>query len=355
MAENKEIQQLKDEYEKLKNIKPDENNGNKKLIKLCKKYKIKVNKKESINSLHIKIQNKINNVNQNYEENNVCKRTRSKCKSKNKENESILLDEICQNINTKSGVYYNQIINDFQKIYSKTIDKVEKKGSCNESFDLLFIFTDNTKIQCEVKESSILPLNKWKTPWDGACQLVNGIGKNFKLCIYYAEQWYEQCIKSNKLRIEFDIPLDVETPIYEEWLKNDAFAFKKDDKLTKFTSVLKKKYKKNKTNKEKMKNIKNDFVKNLKISDTLLDEFINNLNNHIENKLNVKECYLSIYKDTIKLWNKIETPKIKKEDIYRINESTDLVYKLNTNLKIEEIRIRFQNTIGIANISCKIN
>lgn len=355
MAENQDIQHLPDEYEKFKNIKPSENNGNKKLIKLCKKYKIKVNNTESIKILHIKIQNKINNINEEDNNKNSCARTRSKCKSKNKENESILLDEICQNINTKSGVYYNQIINEFQKIYSKTIDKVEKKGSCNDSFDLLFIFTDNTKIQCEVKESSLLPLNKWKTPWDGACQLVNGIGKNFKLCIYYAEQWYEQCIKSNKLRKEFDIPLDVETPNYEEWIKNDAFAFKKDDKLTKFTSVLKKKYKKNKTNKEKMKNIKNDFIKNLKISDTLLDEFINNLNNHIENKLNVKECYLSIYKDTIKLWDKIETPKIKKDDIYRVNESTDLVYKLNTNLKIEEIRIRFQNTIGIANISCKIN
>ena len=151
MVETQEIQQLKDEYEKFKNIKPGENNGNKKLQNLCKKYKIKVNNIESIKTLHTKIQNKINNVNQNNEENNVCKRTRSKCKSKNKENESILLDEICQNINTKSGVYYNQIINDFQKIYSKTIDKVEKKGSCNESFDLLFIFTDNTKIQCEVK------------------------------------------------------------------------------------------------------------------------------------------------------------------------------------------------------------
>ncbi len=44
MVETQEIQQLKDEYEKFKNIKPGENNGNKKLIKLCKKYKIKITK-----------------------------------------------------------------------------------------------------------------------------------------------------------------------------------------------------------------------------------------------------------------------------------------------------------------------
>ena len=69
MAEMQEIQQLTDEYEKFKNIKPGENNGNKKLQNLCKKYKIKVNNIESIKTLHTKIQNKINNVNQNNEEN----------------------------------------------------------------------------------------------------------------------------------------------------------------------------------------------------------------------------------------------------------------------------------------------
>lgn len=33
MVETQEIQQLKDEYEKFKNIKPDENNGKKKITK----------------------------------------------------------------------------------------------------------------------------------------------------------------------------------------------------------------------------------------------------------------------------------------------------------------------------------
>ena len=65
---------------------------------------------------------------------------------------------------------------------------------------------------------------------------------------------------------------------------------------------------------------------------------------------------MSIYKDTIKLWDKIETQKIKKDDIYRTNKIGDLVYKLNnnTNSKIESMRIRWQNTIGISNISCQI-
>jgi len=357
MAENKKIQQLKDEYETFKNIKPGENNGNKKLTKLCKQYKIKVNKIESIKILHIKIQNKINNINEEDNDKNSCARTRSKCKSKNKENESILLDEICKNINSKSGKYYNQIINEFKKKYNKIIDKVEKKGCCNDSFDLLFIYTDNTKIKCEVKSSSTLQLNKWKTPWDGAGQLINVMGKNFKICNYYAEKWYELYIKSDILRKEFNIPLEVETPTYEEWLK-DAFSFSDDQKLTKFSLELKKKYNDNEEYMEKMRNIRNNFVKNLKISDTLLDEFINETNEIIQKKLIVKECYLNIYKDTIKLWDKIETQKIKKDDIYRTNKIGDLVYKLNNNTnnnsKIESIRIRWQNTIGISNISCQI-
>ena len=114
--------------------------------------------------------------------------------------------------------------------------------------------------------------------------------------------------------------------------------------------------KKYKSKDKKLKEIKNEFVKKLQITETIIDEFIDDINQQIKSKLDVKECYLSIYKNEVKIWDKIDMPTINKSNIQRNENLVDLVYKINKpELKIDEIRIRWQNRVGIANISvqCK--
>lgn len=205
-----------------------------------------------------------------------------------------------------------------------------------------------------MKESNTIPVNKWKNPWEGGVQLLNGTSKGFRICNFYAKEWYLQNIATDKIKNECDIKVD--KPTYEEWLEKDAGPQYKVENLTKFSLELKNSCKKYKSKDKKLKEIKNEFVKNLQISETILNEFIDDINQQIKTKLDIKECYLSIYKNEVKLWNKIEIPTIDKSNIHRDEKSVDLVYKIDKpEIKINEIRVRWQNRVGIANISvqCK--
>jgi hypothetical protein len=341
------------EYNKLKTIKNKEPNGKSKLLLFCEKYKIKINKKDNIDTLHIKIQEYINNNNNNIPPQVIIKE-RKICKASNKDNEKCKLEEIVKNINTKSGPYYNEINKQLKTMFNKDIDKAEVKGEKNSAYDILFIFTDGSKKKCEVKESNTMPVNKWKTPWEGGVQLLNGTSKGFRICNFYAKEWYLQTIANGILTNTFELKSDI--PTYEEWLEKDAGPQYKVENLTKFSLELKNICKKYKSKDKKLKEIKNEFVKKLQISDTSIDEFIDDINYQINSKLDIKECYLSIYKNEVKIWDKIEIPTIDKSNIKRNENLVDLVYKINKpELKMDEIRVRWQNRVGIANISvqCK--
>ena len=352
------------EYNKLKSIKNKEPNGKNKLVLFCDKYKIKIQKKDNINTLHIKIQEYINNNNiqiqpqvihpQAIQIPQLIIEERKICKALNKNNEKCKLQEIVNNINSKSGAYYNEINKQLKSIFNKDIEKAVVKGEKNCAYDILFIFTDGSEKKCEVKESSHLPVHKWKTPWEGGVQLLNGTGKGFRICNFYAKEWYNQTIANSILTNTFELKADI--PTYEEWLEKDAGPQYKVENLTQFSLELKNSCKKYKSKDKKLKEIKNEFVKKLQIPETIIDEFIDDINQQIKSKLDVKECYLSIYKNEVKIWDKIEIPTINKSNIQRNENLVDLVYKINKpELKIDEIRIRWQNRVGIANISvqCK--
>ena len=365
------------EYNKLKTIKNKETNGKNKLLSFCDKYKIKIQKKDNINTLHIKIEDYINNNNIQIQQAIPPQPQaqaqaqaqaqpqaqaipppiidgRKICKALNKDNEKCKLQEIVNNINTKSGTYYNEIHKQLKAIFNKDIEKAVVKGEKNSAYDILFIFTDGSEKKCEVKESTHLPVNKWKTPWEGGVQLLNGTGKGFRICNVYAKEWYLQNIANGILTNTFDIKAVI--PTYEEWLEKDAGPQYKVENLTQFSLELKNICKKYKSKDKKLKEIKNEFVKKLQIPETSIDEFIDDINQQIKSKLDIKECYLSIYKNEVKLWNKIEIPTIDKSNIKRNENLVDLVYKIDKpEIKIDEIRIRWQNRVGIANISvqCK--
>ena len=214
------------EYNKLKSIKNKEPNGKNKLVLFCDKYKIKIQKKDNINTLHIKIQEYINNNNIQIQPQVIHPQAiqipqpiieeRKICKALNKNNEKCKLQEIVNNINKKSGAYYNEINKQLKTIFNKDIEKAVVKGEKNCAYDILFIFTDGSEKKCEVKESSHLPVHKWKTPWEGGVQLLNGTGKGFRICNFYAKAWYLQTIANGILKNTFELKADI--PTYEDWL-----------------------------------------------------------------------------------------------------------------------------------------
>uniref|UniRef100_A0A6C0EHD9 Uncharacterized protein n=1 Tax=viral metagenome TaxID=1070528 RepID=A0A6C0EHD9_9ZZZZ len=374
------------DYEKIKNIKKNKRYGIEKLIEFCEKYEIP-NRKRSIEKIQKNIEKWM--IEKEYKENidnketliEICKKynitlkekddikiiqttiktyikdnsQKNIKKSNNKKNEEELLKKIQNDINTKTGLY-DEICSKFKDTHNKTISKVEIKGSCNDSYDLLVIFEDSTQLQCEVKQNSKITLDKWKTPWEGT-QLINGFGKHFSIQLYYSKKWYNLYIKSGKIKKVFKLKSEI--PTFKEWYSKDAIKFNKN-KLTDFTKELKEKIKGNEEHDKKLKEMKNKFVKGLKILDKTLDEFINEINNIIKAKIKVKDCYLCIHKDNVKVWDGKDIkkhPLITKKNITRNKESTDLTYKI-TNLKgitIKEIRVRWQNTIGIANISVQFS
>ena len=275
-----------------------------------------------------------------YEETKGKKKSK-RCKAKNKENETKLLQQIYKDIKNKTG-FYSKISKQLKDMYNKEICKVSIKGGNNQHYDLLLEFTDGSEKRCEVKKSSYLPVNKWKTPWQGGVQLLNGVGKTFRICKFYAKKWYKQNIKNRKIKNEFDL--------YQRW----CTTIQKKN-LTEFSSELKDICKKDKDKDKILKQLKNDFTKNLKVPDKDVNELICDLNQQIKEIMDIKECYLCIYKNEVKIWDKIEAPTIEINNIHRFNKSVDLLYKIDTSdINIKDIRIRWQNTIGIANISTQV-
>ena len=354
------------EYNDLKNIKSKEQNGKQKLITFCNKYNININKKDDIKKIHIIIKKNIDNLkneqeiqpeiqllpdNELQQDNDLEFEPIIKTRSNNRQNEKKLLNKICNEINTKKGIYYTKINNQMKTMFDKNIDKALVKGSNSDAFDLIIIFTDGTEKKCEVKESSILPVSNWTNPWEGACQLLNGTQRGFGIILFYAKKWYENNIISEKIKKEFDLKSDI--PTFEEWNNKDAKTpYKKN--FTNFTSELEKICKIYTSKDKKLKLMKDEFVKNLIIPETIMNEFVIDLNQEIKSKLESKDCFICIYKNEVKLWDKITPPIINKSDIYRNNKLRDVVFKINNSIiKIKEFRIRFQNRIGISNISVK--
>ena len=63
-----------------------------------------------------------------------------------------------------------------------------------------------------------------------------------------------------------------------------------------------------------------------------MNEFVIDLNQQIKSKLESKECFICIYKNEVKLWDKITPPIINKSDIYRNNKLRDVVFKINNSI-----------------------
>lgn len=334
------------------------NLSNKQLKQICRDFSLKgfskYNKKPLI--IEFILKQKPNIINQEVDYFSKIKlknKNKIQTRSKNKQNEEKTLNKIVYDVSNKIG-FYNSINTQFQNLYNnKEINKIIKKGSRNQHYDLEIQFNDGIKKNCEVKESCSLPVDKWKTPWEGGVQILNGTCKGFRICEFYGREWYDKYIKSDMIKNEFNLISEI--PTFEDWFKKDGIPQWGKDGLTPFGTELKNKCIEDKEIDYTLKSFKNKFVKDLIVPDKIENEFIEDINEQIKKIFEDKHCYLCIYKNEIKIWDKIEVPSITLNDIEKRN-LTDLVYCIDSDkIKLNEIRIRWQNRVGISNISvqCK--
>lgn len=264
---------------------------------------------------------------------------------------------LCDQINNKEGEYWDVIYNEFKNRDessggSKTLDSAELMGGCNKHYDLLLKFEDGTTEQCELKwaKKSKKKVEKMRTPWEQAGQYLNGTGPAWRIREWYARQWHEQILLWSKK--EFDI--EAEIPDFEEWFKKDMSS---SGAKTDFAKELKVELSKP-TQMEVMKKKKAEFVKKLVVPDEIKKQLYEDYRSATDDALAEKDCWLTFNGvGECRLWGRIQNDDVGWEKLERKEDSVDLVwYYDNASDGItREIRVRFQNGIGIANLSvqCK--
>ena len=256
-------------------------------------------------------------------------------KSHNEINAKLLEKKLVEDTNNKKG-YYTIINNEFNRVFNKDITHVERIGE-KKHFDLRFTFMDGTTKRCEVKSSHTKCIDNWTNPWDGAVQFLNGTGNKFRIINVYAKSWYE---KMPLLKEQFNLKSPI--PEYNEWIRKDASPQKAQ---TDFGIEL---HDMSKENKDALKKYKSQFVKELVVPEKDVNELIEDYIRESKKVLDEKDCWLCVGTGGVKLFDKIESETI--TNLTRNFKSKDLYYNIDSDI-FKGIRIRWQNGVGIANIS----
>ena len=310
------------------------------------------------------------------------KRTSVPCprkKNNGNSNKSHSAGEKCEiklthEINYNIG-YGETVREKIEKNEGKTIDKAICVGNKKKPHDIELFFVGCTKSKTIEVKSVVKQISKRPDiPWSSS-QLF----QTSNSCIrdIYVEHWYKKHLETNvhkdSIKHIFNIKSDI--PTYEKWKRYDAIYLKE---MTSFTNELKSTIYNNKKLKNIMSNIKNDFTQYFwDIIDVkkMTNQLENEVYAYAKEKFNDKDywvlipdstnwllgkcsnnncCYVYTDTDISKLKNDIKlTPyKFKETSGKRI---VDPVWKFEGNVSLNEVRLRWQNCIGISNISLKVN
>ena len=260
-------------------------------------------------------------------------------KSKNEINAKNMEKKIVTDINNNTE-YGKEIKKQFFNIFKKNIVSAKRVGE-KKHYDIEFILDDSTTFRCELKSSKKHNPKKWKMPWQYATQYLNGTGDKFRIIKWYGEEWYRQLPEIKK---KYNLQNDI--PSLEDWWKMDA-------NMGSVRTAFGKEFKESVSAKERGI-LKKCFVNSLVVPE---EEVHNLLTDYIrESKLVLeeKDCWLVVSEshNDIVLFDQIQPPS-PTTTIYR-KKCADLVYSVDSK-NFKEIRIRWQNGNGLANISvqCK--
>jgi hypothetical protein len=169
--------------------------------------------------------------------------TKVRSKKNSKKNEEYDTNKIIKFINTlcETGVKISQ---QFESVFIgyKILNAISSGGRRKDHHDFTLTIEeiDTKLIHCWNVEHK--GTQKKSTidapPWKGGVQFYNGGMEKFKIAEEYAKYWYDLFIATERLREEFDIPKDIQTPDYITWRNNDAKT--QGDPKTPFGITLKK-------------------------------------------------------------------------------------------------------------------
>lgn len=236
---------------------------------------------------------------------------------------------------------------------SKQLVSAETRGGCGYHYDLVLKFSDESTEKCEVKQHTNMSgkkkMDTMKTPWEYSGQYLNGTGDaSWRIRRWYASQWYDKMLPWSKKT--FDIKSDI--PNFDDWFSNDMSV---GDAKTEFGRELKEKIKSRgkKEGSDVMNQKKKEFVNELHVPDEVKKQLYEDYNRETEKVLGEKDCWLSFNSVDCRLWSNIKNDAFDINDLKRREDSSDLVWSyVNKSDNVTRvIRVRFQNRIGVANLS----
>ena len=233
----------------------------------------------------------------------------------------------------------------FNNMFGKKLIRIKKiENDKKKGYDLLGIIEGEKEVKIEVKSCKKKKnLLKTKYPWSIAVQFLNG-STGWKIRDKFAKLWYDNKIGNNYLKDKYN--LESEIPTFDVWKKKDASM---GSAKTKFGKELKTKINRKKECKSFV-----EFFKT-QITNQDIQELKQQCKEIINKKLNIKDYWLNISGHlknfNYRWWNKVTLDEDEFDEIKIVDKSKNLVFK-SKNI---EIRIRWQNGNGIANISvqCK--
>ena len=289
----------------------------------------------------------------------ILKPSNNERSSRGQRTENRLVSEINENIGLGGRVRI-----ELETINAKSIKKAETIGGTKRK-DIKITFMDNSTKTIELKttndkwtslESSVNPLKVIPQ----YLQINNG----FQIREEYIKTWYEYNISSGNLRREFSISDDVPTPTFDEWKSKDASM---GEPNTKFSLKLKEIVKNSSDMDKKLKKIKASFsdifrnkLKEKEDFQEIMNKTYNVWKTQTIKSFSNKDYWVLIPEyinwSRYKLFKKIDFPE-EDMDCSKLtinNTSKDFVINVDHPL-FTSIRIRWQNRIGIANVSvqCK--
>lgn len=240
---------------------------------------------------------------------------------------------------------------------SKKLVRAELRGGCGHHHDLLLVFSDGSEEKCEVKQSqsqsqsqstSKKSMDSMKTPWEHAGQYLNGTGAAWRIREWYARQWYDEMLPWSKSMFA----VDSEIPDFDTWFTRDMSC---GDAKTDFGKELKMKIKGlgKKAGSGVMKEKKAQFVKSLDVPREVKEQLYEDYMRATREVLADKDCWLSFNNHECRLWDNIHNDDFEMDAMTRDEKSVDLVWSyINPVDSVKRhIRVRFQNRIGVANLS----
>ena len=265
-------------------------------------------------------------------------------------------ERMVNEMNTSTGMG-NRVKRDIEKMEGKLFKSARKIGGSNRH-DIEITFTDDSTKTIELKTTlNFIDLANLVSPLQVIPQYLQ-VNKGFKIRERYIKVWYDDNISSGYLRKIFEIPVDIPTPTFDEWVQKDA---RQGGPKTPFSIKLKQLFKASSRLDKIMKKIKGTFVDKFRRDimgdpnfESIMTQIFDDWKTQTTQSLNNKDYWLVVplYESwtNYKLFKKIQFPKDINRDNLTIGGKADFEVKVNHPL-FNSIRIRWQNRVGVANVS----